>query len=174
MISCPFEYDLTGDELKKLGEMSLTWSHTEHIIGLCLKELLKFSDDEAIAIVFQLPLENKLRYLRTFHARMDSIAMEVLKEFEFIMRGIQPLRNSIIHVILIDDTKDGILFHNRSKDRTFLKADVFACEEITNYAAHLAHALFHAIRLPTSLGWRTSWPEKPAIPGWPRGVLPHH
>jgi hypothetical protein len=59
MISCPFEYSLTDDELRKLGEMLMTWSHTEHTIGNCLKALLKFDDDEAIALVFPLSLDQR-------------------------------------------------------------------------------------------------------------------
>ena len=59
MISCPFEYTLTDDELSKLGEMLMTWSHTEHTIGNCLKALLKFDDDEAIALVFPLSLDQR-------------------------------------------------------------------------------------------------------------------
>jgi hypothetical protein len=61
MVECPFEYDLTESELAKLGTLSLTWSHTEHMIGNCLKMVLNLSDDDAILMVFPLSLEHRLQ-----------------------------------------------------------------------------------------------------------------
>jgi hypothetical protein len=33
MIESPFEYALSAEELQKLGRLSLTWSHTEQLVG---------------------------------------------------------------------------------------------------------------------------------------------
>src|SRR5262249_49951373 len=128
MIECPFEYHLTDAEVQKLGELSLTWSHTEHTIGNALKAVLKFDDDEAIALIFPLPLEQRVRWLRGLTKRMNTAARIALDEFSRMLPGLQAIRNGGIHGVIINDTKDGPLFHLRSKDRTFTKNELFSCE----------------------------------------------
>jgi hypothetical protein len=55
----PIEFELTPEEMRKLGELSLVWSHTEHVIAKSLKEILKFDDEEAISIIYPMPLQRK-------------------------------------------------------------------------------------------------------------------
>jgi hypothetical protein len=172
MIECPYEYSLTDKELQKLAELSLTWSHTEYLIGVCLKRVWKLSDDEANAIVFPMSLETRLKYLSDLKGRIGVGAQVVLKELALIMKGIQPIRNTVTHAILIDDTKDGTLFHLRSKDRTFTKAEVFECEEITNYAAELARWLRYELGFEPPQDTMPTLPERPAIPKPVQQFLP--
>jgi hypothetical protein len=173
MIECPYEYALTEKELQKLAEMSLTWSHTEHLIGICLKRVLKLSDDEGTAIVFPMSLETRLKYLSDLKGRISAGGQTVLKELALIMKGIQPIRNTIAHTILIGDTKDGTLFHLRSKDRTFTKEEVFECEEITNYAAQLAICFRYEVGFDRPQDSTPALPQRPSIPKQVQQFLPN-
>lgn len=174
MIECPYEYALTDKELQKLAEMSLTWSHTEHLIGICLKRVWKLDDDEGTAIVFPLPLETRLKYLSELKGRISTGGQSVLKELSLIMKAIQPIRNTVAHAILINDTTDGTLFHLRSKDRTFTKEELFECEEITNYAAQLTICLRYELGFdrPREDSMPTL-PQRPAIPKPVREYIPN-
>jgi hypothetical protein len=42
MIPTPFRYEanVTPEDFQKIGQLSLRWSHTEHIIANCLKVML--------------------------------------------------------------------------------------------------------------------------------------
>jgi hypothetical protein len=165
MTYCPFEYTLTEKELHKFSEMVLTWSHTEHTIGNCLKAVLNFNDDEAIALVFPLALENRVRWLRGLRDRLNPDGQTALDELALMLPGLQAIRTSGVHGIIINDTKDGPLFHVRSKDRTFTKADFFACEDFTNYVAQIAVALRYAIGFPRGVAAPPhTLPERPVIP----------
>jgi hypothetical protein len=164
MIECPFEYNLADDELRKLGEMSLTWSHTDHTIGNSLKAALQFNDDEAMALIFPLALDARVRWLRALPARMNQAARAALDEFVAVLPALQAVRNVGVHGVTIQDTKEGSLFHLRSKDRTFTKADLFACEEFTNYCARVAFAIRYALFHSADSNLAPSWPERPAIP----------
>jgi hypothetical protein len=166
MISCPFEYHLTDQEMQKLGELSLTWSHTDHTIGNCLKAVLNFNDDEAIALIFPLGLEQRVRWLRGLTDRMNGSAQAALEEFHSVLPGLSAVRNLGVHGVIIADTIDGPLFHLRSKDRILTKDDFFACEEFTNYCARVAYAIRFALFAPADVkGWPLTLPERPEIPG---------
>jgi hypothetical protein len=164
VLDCPFEYVLTDEELKKLGELSLTWSHIEHTIGNCLAELLKLDGDEGTAIVFPLGIEQRLRYLRALTGKMNDPTKKYLAEFCQLSPGLQAVRNSVAHGILVNDVAQGPLFHLRSKDRTLSKADIFACEDLTNYMAHLAICLRYAIGFKSGARLQPTLPDRPEIP----------
>lgn len=164
MIECPFEYHLSNDEIRKLGEMSLTWSHTDHTIGNCLKAVLKFNDDEAIALIFPMSLDQRVRWLRNLTGRMNKMAREALAESSLFLPGLQAVRNGGIHGVIINDTKEGPLFHLRSKDRTFSKQELFGCDEFTNYCARVAYCVRSALFLPADADASLTLPERPAIP----------
>ena len=164
MISCPFEYNLTDDELRRLGEMLMTWSHTEHTIGNCLKALLNFNDDEAIALVFPLSLDQRVRWLRGLKDRMNTAAQAALDEFVRMLPGFSAIRTNGVHGVIINDLKDGPLFHLRSRDRTFTKTELFECEEFTNYCARVAYGIRFALFSPADADLPVTLPERPGIP----------
>jgi hypothetical protein len=53
MIPSPFWFEgkLTPEDYRKLGKLSLRWSHIDHLIANCLKKLLRLTDDEARLVV---------------------------------------------------------------------------------------------------------------------------
>jgi hypothetical protein len=178
MIERPFhfEYRLSDQELQKLGELSLTWSHTEHLIGNCLKSLLRLTNEEAKEIVFPLSLEQKTQRICKL-AKLQPLhpdAAVILAELEPIMRCVQYVRNNVVHAILVlneDGTQD---FHLRSKGRTHTKAQIFESEELTNYAAHLALSLRYALGMPSDPDARYASPARPAIPKFLHELIPTH
>jgi hypothetical protein len=95
---------------------------------------------------------------------MNGAAQEALDEFAIILPGLQAIRNQGVHGVIIADTKDRPLFHLRSKDRSFTKADLFACEEFTNYCARIAYAIRSALWLPADTDRRPPLLERPALP----------
>lgn len=73
------------------------------------------------------------------------------------------VRNDTLHGIVSEDGTDS--FKNHAKGRQLRKEDLFACEELTNYAAHAVLALRYAIGVPgASRDARRALPERPAIP----------
>ena len=62
MLNSPFQYEtwLSPEEYQKLGELSLRWSHIDHMIGNCVAAMLKLSAEQAAIMVFPLNAERRL------------------------------------------------------------------------------------------------------------------
>lgn len=171
-----FEPNLSPEDYQRLGVLSLRWSHTEHVIGNCLKTMLRLTEQEAIVMVFPLGLEQRLGRMKDLAAISDlnAEAQVALNELLLIMKGIQFVRNNVVHAIVVDDAKDGHVFHLRSKQRALTKAQIFSAEELTNYAAHAAYSLRFALGLKGDVGQRHPLPDRPEIPEFLRELIPTH
>jgi hypothetical protein len=141
----PWEFVLTDDEMKKVGELMLTWSHTEQVVAYCLKTARGLSEEEAMREVYPLKMDRRIHELTKLRPKMNADAQAALDAFKDVWKYLQGIRNCVAHGILINDTKDGTLFHLRSKLRTFKKDDVFACEELTLYSANVVMSLRYAL-----------------------------
>jgi hypothetical protein len=177
MLETPFNFEpgLTPEDYQKLGQLSLRWSHTEHVIGNCLKTMLRLTEDEAIAIVFPLSLEQRLSRMRELAklAPLNAEAAPALVELLYIMPGIQYVRNNVAHaVVIMDPDEKDHRFHLRSKQRSLTKAQIFDTEEITNYAAHVAYSLRFALGVKDNPGARHALPDRPEIPEFLRASIP--
>jgi len=164
MIAVPykFEPELSAQEFMKLGQLSIRWSHIEHILGMCLKRMLRLSDDEAIIVVFPLSLDQRLTRIRQLaeSTPVGELAVRPLNELKLIMPAIQYVRNNVIHAFVTEDE-----FRLHSKQRTLTKAEVFSAEELTNYAAHVTVALRYALGFEFDTeGHSYTLPERPEIP----------
>lgn len=168
MLKSPFRYEewLTSAEFEKVGELSLRWSHIDHIIGTCLMVMLRLSDEQAIIMVFPLSLDQRLNRLKKLSKlkRINKDAKAALDGLTQVATYIQQVRNIVIHAILADDPNEGLVFHLRSKTRSLTKQQVFEIEELTNYAAHAALALRFALEIKGARGERHPLPDMPAIP----------
>src|SRR5258708_24769969 len=144
MIPTPFRFEpeMMPDEFQTVGRLTLKWSHIEHIVGNCLKRILRLTDEEAIVVVFPLNIETRLnRILELSKIKpMKPRSQSLLAELRPLMRGIQYLRTSVVHAIVVENDKSGDLFHLRSRRRNVTKAEIFSSEEITNYTAHVVIA----------------------------------
>jgi hypothetical protein len=118
-------------------------------------------------MVFPLNLEQRINRIKDILqiTPVDPRAKACFDEFRVVMKGVQYVRNSVVHSIVIEDEAEGHVFHLRSKMRTLTKAEIFSAEELTNYAAHLAQAFRYG------LGFKNSpepvfytLPDRPDIP----------
>jgi hypothetical protein len=174
MIPVPWslEPELPSEDFHKIGQLAIRWSHIDQIIGNCLKVVLRLSDDEATVVVFPLNAETRLNRLCELNevSPLSEDAQRILAELRPIMRGLQLVRNNVIHAFVRDDLRDGFTFHLRSKDRVLTREEVFSSEELTNYAGHLALALRFALGLggpPRSY----TLPDRPAIPDFLQSTI---
>ena len=152
MLDSPFTFEerLSPEDYQKIGLLALRRSQIEHIIGNCLRVALRVTDAEAIPIIFSLTVDRRLKNL----ADLDKIkpfnpeAKEAFSELSAVMKGIQAVRNTAVHAVIdAEDDFRETRFHLRSRGRSITKEDVFATEEITNYAAHAALSLRFALGL---------------------------
>jgi hypothetical protein len=168
MIPTPFwfEQDFTPEDFQKLGQLSLRWSHIDHIIGSCLKVMLRLSDEEAVAVVFPLTTDRRLSLLKELAKgrSLFSEADHALRELWSIMPAIQLVRNNVAHAVIYRSLGDDPIFHLRSKERSFTRRQVFETEELTNYAAHAALVLRYALGEKGPEGAPSPLPERPRVP----------
>jgi len=129
MIDTPFRFEseLSPEDYQKIGVLSLRWSHIDHVIGNCLKVMLRLSDEEAIVAIFPLSTHQRLDHMKKV-AKLNGLpadAQTALDELRVVMTGIQYVRNNVVHAIIVDDETEGHVFHLRSKERSLTKAEVF-------------------------------------------------
>jgi hypothetical protein len=177
MIPTPFRFekDLTPDEFQKLGQLMLRWSHTEHIIGHCLRLLLGLSEEHADIMVFPLSLEHRLQRIVSLIELKPLIATAdvVYRELVFAVKALQPIRNQIAHAILLPNAQgEHEQFYSRRSGRSYGKEQIIECEELFNYAAHAA------LLLRNELGDRDDapgpLPQRPAPPAFLQSRSPTH
>src|SRR5262245_22262605 len=166
MIAVPykFEPDLSAEEFMKLGQLSIRWSHIEYVLGMCLKRMLRLTDDEAIIVVFPLSLDQRLTRIRQLakSTPVGELALGPINELKLIMPAIQYVRNNVIHAFAAEGE-----FRLHSKQRTLTKAEVFSAEELTNYAAHVTVALRYALGFEFDTeGHSYTLPDRPEIPSF--------
>ena len=176
MIPTPFRFEaeLSDQEFQKIGQLSLRWSHIEHIIGNCLKVMLGLPDDQAVVMVFPLSLSQRLDRMSELAdlKPLNPEAKAAFDELKPIMKGIQLVRNNVIHAIVGEDEDGGQVFHLRSKQRSLTKAQVFGAEELTNYAAHLVVTLRYALGVKNDPDRRHAKPDaRPEIPAFLRSTI---
>jgi hypothetical protein len=176
MIEAPFDYEsgLSANDFRKIGELSLRWSHTEHVIANCLKVMLRLSDSEAKLVVFPWSMDQRLSRLKEL-SEVVSISGEAkvaLNELVAVGKGVQYVRNNVVHAIVSKQENGDHIFHLRSKQRSLTKEQVFSSEELTNYFAHAALSLRYALGLKGAPGQRHLLPSRPAIPKFLQQLIP--
>ena len=120
MIPTPFwfEGELTPADFEKLGQLSLRWSHIDHIIGNCLKILLRLNEEEAVAVVFPLATDRRISLLKEL-ARgkpLSTEASHALREPWGIMPALQSIRTNVAHAVVYKSLGDDPLFHYDPKN----------------------------------------------------------
>lgn len=176
MLESPFRYQVwfKPAEYQKVGELAMQWSSIEHVIGNCLKALLKLTDDEALILIFPLPVERLLNHLKELCAirPIKDEARIALDELIDVMRGIQYVRNTVVHGIAVGLPPGEYAFRLHSKQREIAKDHIFATEELTAYAAHAALALRFALGFQENPDARHTLPGRPEIPEFLRELIP--
>jgi hypothetical protein len=173
-ISTPynFEASLSDQDFQKIGQLSLKWSHLEHLIGNCLKVLLRLSNDEARVIVFPMSLEQRITRISEL-AEINPLSERSRRHFDelrTLLRGIQYVRNNVVHAI-VESGEDDHNFYLRSKNRTLTKTQIFSVEDITNYAAHVVFALRFSLGFADGSSLDYTLPDRPEIPEFLRSLI---
>ena len=178
MIPSPFKYEsrLPAEHYQKIGQLSLRWSHIDHTLGNSLRVMLRLTPEEAVPVVFS--LASDLRYHRIRELKdlnpLSPAADFAFRELDAVMRGLQPVRNNVVHAILYWSHSDGELaLHLRSKNRTYTLDQIIETEELTNYAAIAVLNLRYRIQeddhdpdeIPPPL------PDRPAVPEFLRSSI---
>ncbi len=175
MISIPYrlEPELTPTEFQKIGQLAIRWSHIDQVIGHCLKAVLRLTGDEAIIIIFPLGTDARLNKISELNdvTPLNDTAQRALNELTPIMKGVQYVRNNVIHAFVSEDPVEGHTFHLQSKGRTLTKTQIFSVEEITNYAGHLALGLRYAVGFDGSPALEYAWADRPEIPEFLRSLI---
>jgi hypothetical protein len=176
MIPSPFRFEanLTPEDYQKIGLLSLRWSHIDHVIANCLKALLRLTDEEAIVVVFRLSADARLtriRELQKLNPLPTDAASRAFRELDLMMKGIQAVRNNVVHAVILNDGKADQIFELRSNRRGFTKAEVFETEELTNYAAHAALVLRHELGDKDPAYAPPPLPGRPPIPGFLQSLI---
>ncbi|MGX5801916.1 hypothetical protein ACWGS9_11780 [Bradyrhizobium sp. Arg314] len=178
-----YEKVLASADFQKIGQLTLRWSLIEHTIGNCLRVLLRLTPEEAVPIVFKLSAADRRERIKEL-IKLNTVTPEaafLFKELDVVMRAIQPVRNNLVHSILLwTEGGKNHFFHPRSKDKTLSKEEVFATEDLTTYALLAAVNLRYALgpkahdpdevppplperpKVPEFLCQSLHWPEKPA------------
>jgi hypothetical protein len=165
----PIEFDLTPEEMSKLGELFLVWSHTEHVIAKSLKEILKYNDEEAISIIYPMMLQRKLNNITKHSSQLSDGSRTYFEELKSVVEAVTKLiRNTVAHGVLVNDTKEGTLFRSPSKDWVVSKDDVLQSKEISNYALWIAIVFYHSLDPDEHLA---PLPQRPKIPNALKGLL---
>lgn len=174
MIPTPFwfEQDFTPEDFQKLGQLSLRWSHTDHIIGNCVKVLLRLTDEEAISVIFPLSAHRRLSLLKELGNRsLSADADRALRELGCLMPALQSIRNNVAHAVVYKDLGDDPTFHLHSKQRSYSRKQIFETEELTNYVAHAALVLRYALGEKAPEGAPGPLPVRPPIPEFLKNVI---
>lgn len=173
MIATPFGFEpkLSNQEFEKLGRFACRWSHIEHIIGNCLRRLLNFDPKQATAMIFPLSLDIRMSRIGEL-VKLKPLSPEqmvLFEELKPLIRAIQYLRNTVLHGIVIDLSEDDdIFFQLRSRNRNITKAELFSCEDLINYAAHVCLSFRHTMgeKDDDPRGSNYALPDRPPIPSF--------
>ena len=172
MIATPyrFEANLTETDYQKIGQFALRWSTIEHTIGNCLRRLIDLDPKQASVIVFPLSLDLRMQRIELLSkiAPFTDEQAKLFGELKPLIRAMQYLRTTALHGIVIDLGGDHEpYFELRSKgSRKLTKAQLFSCEELINYTAHVVSA-FRVTLGEKDASWgpsSLSLPERPPIP----------
>jgi hypothetical protein len=170
MIPTPyaFEANFTPEEFQKIGQFASRWAHVEHMAANCLRRLLDLSPKHATFLIFPLNLDQRMTKIADILKQrpLSSHQMALHGELKPLIRGMQYIRNVVLHGVVIDlFPKDGPFFHLRSRDRKITKAQLFSCEDVINYAAHVMLAFRLSLgEEHDPAGKSYALPDRPPIP----------
>jgi hypothetical protein len=171
MIPTPyrFEESVTDEEFKKLGQFTLRWSHIDHTIGNCLRRMLDMDPKPATVMIFPLSMDARMSKIGDLAKKLKPMTLHqqaLFNELKPLVKAMQFIRNTAVHGILVDLGPDeGLSFHLRSKQRAVTKDQLFGCEDLVNYAAHVASAFRVSLgEKHDDRGQDYALPDRPPVP----------
>ena len=173
MIKTPyhFEANLSDQEFQKIGQFACRWALIEHTIANCLREMLGMEMEEARGKVFYLTLHQRMeRISKLAEQRLTEYQLAVLAELQPLIKAIRYLRNTALHGVVTSfgDDPDQTFFHLRSHLRDINIKDLFACDDLIKYTAHVTQAFRLSLGNKTYEGYEEGHtyvlPHRPRIP----------
>src|SRR5262245_45204436 len=174
MIKTPyhFEANLSDQEFQKIGQFACRWAFIEHTIGNCLRVMLKMEmEPDATVMIFPLSLETRMARISKLAEQrfLTGYQLALLAELKPLIKAMQYLRSTVLHgvVMSFEDDPDKTHFNLRSKDRNLNLRELFACEDLINYTAHVTQAFRLSLGDKTYEGHEGhtyELPHRPRIP----------
>jgi hypothetical protein len=96
-----FETGFTESDFAKIGRLLVRWAQIEHVLGNCLRVLLKLSLDEAKTKVFQHGGAERVKRIEV-HIKeypLTPSAQVAFDELRPILKGLRHVRNTIAHCV---------------------------------------------------------------------------
>jgi hypothetical protein len=145
MIKTPyhFEANLSDQEFQRIGQFACRWALIEHTIANCLRVMLGMEMEEAIKDVFSLTFHQRMeRISELAEQRLTGYQLAVLAELQPLIKAMRYLRNTVLHGVVTSfgDDPDQTSFHLRSHLRDINIKDLFACDDLIKYTAHVTQA----------------------------------
>ena len=146
MIKTPyhFEADLSDQDFQKVGQFACRWALIEDTIANCLRAMLKMEMEPASVIIFPLSLDLRMRRISELAKQrfLTGYQLALLSELRPLIKAMQYLRNTALHGIVMSfgDDPDQTYFNLRSKGRNLTRGELFSCEDLINYTAHVTQA----------------------------------
>jgi hypothetical protein len=170
MIPTPynFEANFLPEEFQKIGQFASRWAHIEHTIANCLRTLLGFDPKQATVMIYPLTIDTRMSRIGE-HIKLRPLQpyqMGLYEELKPLIRAMQFLRTTVLHGVVIDfNSAEEAFFHLRSKNRMVTKSQLFGCEDLINYAAHVTQAFRLSLgEKPDDRGSTYALPDRPPIP----------
>ena len=146
MIKTPyhFEADLSDQDFQKIGQFACRWAHIEHTIANCLRVMLEMGPEPATIMIFPLSLDLRMSRIRELAKQrfLTGYQLALLAELRPLIKAMQYLRNTTLHGVAMSlgDDPDQTYFNLRSKGRSLTRGELFSCEDLINYTAHVTQA----------------------------------
>ena len=146
MIKTPyhFEANLSDQEFQKIGQFACRWALIEHTIGNCLRVMLAMGPEPATIMIFPLSLDLRMRRISELAKQrfLTGYQLALLAELRPLIKAMQYLRNTTLHGVAMNlgDDPDRTYFNLRSKGRNLTRGELFSCEDLINYTAHVTQA----------------------------------
>jgi len=133
------------------------------------------SPETATVLVFPLSLDARMSHIDRFAdiQPLEPLPAALFDELKPLVKAMQYIRNSAIHGIVIHSgSGEEPYFELRSKGRKITREQLFSCEDLINYTAHVVQAFRLSLGEKEST-WTEGWapheyalPDRPAVPEW--------
>jgi hypothetical protein len=159
---------LSASEFQKIGRFACLWAGIEHSIGNCLRVILEMEPEQATVMVFPLNLDMRMARISELTRLniMTSYQLALFAELKPLIKGMQYLRNTTLHGIVMNPNENDAFFHLRSKSRIMSKEELFSCEELINYATQVTQAFRISLGDTGNRGHTYALPDRPQIPSF--------
>jgi hypothetical protein len=122
-------------------------------------------------MIFPLTLDLRMQRISKLAKQgvLTEYQLALLAELRPLIKAVQYLRNTTLHGVAInlEDDPDQTYFNLRSKGRNLTRGELFSCEDLINYTAHVAQAFRLSLGDKTYEGHEGhtyALPRRPHIP----------